>query len=220
MNYSKMKLKHCLLFILLLSSGLSHAQLSLGVIGGVNTIKFKGDKPKNGYYKSSLGLEFGLLIDLKLSDHVIMSLQPSYSQKGLKISFSVPDENEVVDSIRIRFDYIGIPLLFKIDANNKRFYALGGVEAGFPVNAYAEYINQPGEKEDLCSIVSKINVVMHFGVGYRIPIKKSTLSIEGRYLQGLNNVIDEENPNYSYIPRVKTGGLKFLVSYEIPLFGR
>ncbi len=204
----------------MLCAGTSHAQLSLGVIGGINTIKFKGDKPKNAYYKSSLGLEFGLLLDLKLSDHVIMSLQPSYMQKGSKISFSVPDEKEVVDSIRIRFDYIGIPLIFKIDANNKRFYALGGVEAGFPVNAYAEYINQPGEKYDLSSIISNINIVMHFGVGYRIPIRKSILSIEGRYVQGFNNVIHEESPDYPYLPRVKTGGFKLLVSYEIPLFGR
>ena len=215
-----MKFKYCLLFIILLFPDISHAQLSLGVVGGLNMTKLKGDKPKNADYTSSIGMEFGLLIDLKLSDHVIMSVQPSYIQKGSKISFTVPEEEKPVDSIKIRLDYIVIPVLFKIDANNKRFYALGGVEAGIPVKAYAEFINQPGEKEDIGSIVSKVNIVMHFGVGYRIPIGNSILSIEGRYLQGLNNVITEEHPDYSYIPRVKTGGFKFLVSYEIPIFGR
>lgn len=215
-----MKFKYYLLFIVLLFPDISNAQLSLGVVGGINLVKLKGDKPKNAYYKSLLGMEFGLLLDLKLSDHVTMSLQPSYVQKGSIISFTVPDEKDLVDSIKIRIDYIGIPVLFKIDANNKRFYALGGLEAGFPVKAWAEFINQPGEKEDISSIISKVNVVMHFGVGYRIPIGKSILSIEGRYLQGLNNVIGEENPNYPYIPRVKTSGFKFLISYEIPLFGR
>ncbi len=215
-----MRIKYILVVVLLALFFRGNAQLNVGAFGGINMSKLKGDKPKNASYTSSLGMEFGLLLDLKLSDHVIMSLQPSYAQKGSKISFTVSNVDEPVDSLRIGLEYIEIPILFKIDANNKRFYALGGLEAGFPVRAWAEYINQPGEKEDISSIVSKINVVMHFGVGYRIPLGKTILSIEGRYLQGLNNVIGQENPNYPYIPRVKTGGFKFLVSYEIPLFGQ
>jgi len=213
-------MRYYLLFIFLFFSGISNAQLSLGVVGGLNMSNLNGDKPKNAYYNSSLGLDLGLLIDLKLSDHVTMSLQPIYTQKGSKISFKVPYEDELVDSLRVRIDYFGIPILFKIDANNKCFYALGGIELGFPISAKAEFINQPGEEEDISSILSTINVVIHFGVGYRIPFKKSSLSIEGRYVQGLNNVIPEENPNYSYLPRVKTGGFKLLISYEIPLFWR
>jgi hypothetical protein len=113
----------------------------------------------------------------------------------------------------IRLNYFSLPLLLKVSSTNKRFYALGGLEAGLLIDSF---VTSNDIKEDLKVDVSEFNIAMHFGAGYRIPIGYPRLFVELRYAQGLINLTDEPVED-NIIPRVKTNGLKVLVGIEIPL---
>jgi hypothetical protein len=213
-----MRIKYLLIAILLLSFTNSFAQFKVGAISGLNMGTFKGDQPNRGEYSTLLGTNFGVLFDLNLSDQIILSLQPSLVKKGTKISYEIKGETEPVDSIDIRVDYFSIPLLLKIASKNKRFYAIGGLEAGIPLSANAAYTSTSENDIDIKEHLADVNIVMHFGAGYRIPVGKPTLFIEARYLQGLNNAVPIENPEYNFFPRVRTSDFQILFGIELPLF--
>ncbi|MEA3480224.1 MAG: porin family protein [Bacteroidota bacterium] len=200
-----------LLFIIL-SSG-SSAQSYVGVFGGLNSSKLNGDAPDKAKYKSLMGVNAGAYFDLKLSKNIWLSLQPSYSQEGTKISYNVSGKEVPVDSIRIRLNYFSLPLFLKISSTNERWYALAGIETAMLLNSsvYSHDIEQ-----DVDLSVVEWNLAMHFGAGIRIPVGFPRLIVELRYSQGLVNLTDE-SIDASYVPRVKTSGYKLLVGIEIPL---
>lgn len=202
-----------LISIFLFTSILGFGQSYLGVFGGLNMSKLSGDVPAKGKYKTSTGLNFGANLDIKLSDNMLLSLQPSYSQEGTKISYTLPDSPDPIDSISVSLNYFSLPVLLKITTVNERFYALAGVETGFLLNS-SQTIDDV--EQDINANVKEINLAMHFGVGLRIPIGFPRLFVELRYSQGLLNLTDDPIVQNT-IPRVKTSGMKILVGIEIPL---
>ena len=214
-NISQM-IKLTRIFILLafwVTSFLVSGQSYVGIFGGLNSSKLNGDAPKKGKFNGLMGANVGAYIDLKLGKSIFISLQPSYSQEGTKISYTVPKLDEPVDSITIRLNYFSLPLLLKVTSTNKRFYALAGVETGLLLDSY---ISSHDTKEDIKTDVAKWNVAMHFGAGIKIPVGFPRLFVELRYTQGLINLTDEPIER-SYVPRVKTAGFKILFGIEIPL---
>ncbi len=208
------KFTHLLiLWIFLVSSLLVSGQSYVGIFGGLNSSKLSGDAPNNAKYKGIMGANVGAYIDLNLGKGIFLSLQPSYSQEGTKLSYTLPKVEEPVDSIKIRLNYFSLPLLLKVTSTNKRFYAIGGFETGLLVDSY---VSSHDTKEDIKTNVAKWNVAMHFGVGIKIPIGFPRLFVEFRYSQGLINLTDEPIEK-SYVPRVKTAGFKILAGIEIPL---
>ena len=109
---------------LLFFSSLSMGQVTLGAFGGLNSSKLSGDATANGSYNSLMGGNFGALIDLRLSESLYLSLQPSYSQEGARVFYTVKGETEAVDSVKIRLNYFSLPLFLKVTSTNERFYAL------------------------------------------------------------------------------------------------
>ena len=200
-----------LLFTLITTS--SSGQSYIGVFGGINSSKLSGDVPDKATYKSLIGANVGAYIDIKLSKIIWLSLQPSFTQEGTKIHYSVKGLEKPVDSIQIRLNYFSLPVLLKVSSTNGRFYAIGGVEAGYLLDSY---ISSHDVKQDIKTNVAEWNIAMHFGAGIRIPIGLPRLFIELRYSQGFVNLTDEP-VSESYIPRVKTNGFKVLTGIEIPL---
>jgi len=199
-------------FIVSLSAA-AWGQSSVGVFAGLNSSRLSGDAPRKASYKGLMGLNAGGYFDLQLSKAILLSLQPSYSQEGTKIFYNVSGIEEPVDSITIRLSYFSLPLLLKVRSTNKRFYALGGLEAGFLLDQYA---SSHDVKKEIEANVESLNIAMHFGAGIRIPVGYPVLVIELRYAQGLVNLTDEPVEK-SYIPRIKTNGFKVLAGIEFPL---
>ena len=198
---------------LLFFSTLSMGQVvTLGAFGGLNSSKLSGDAPADASYSSLMGGNFGAIIDLRLSESIYLSLQPSFSQEGTKVSYTVKGVQEPVDSVKIRLNYFSLPLLVKITSTNQRFYALSGFETARLLNASA-IIEEDNEE---LSDVAQWNFAMHFGAGIRIPVGYPTIFVELRYTQGLVNLTDEPL-NTNIIPRVKTTGFKILAGVEFPL---
>ncbi len=193
-------------------SSLSIGQVTLGAFGGLNSSKLSGDATANGSYMSLMGGNFGALIDVKLAEGFYLSFQPSYSQEGAKVFYSVKGESEPVDSVKIRLNYFSLPILLKITSTNERFYALSGIETALLLNGSTIIGEEEGELPD----VSQWNIALHFGAGIRIPVGYPSIFVELRYSQGLVNLTDEPL-NTNIIPRVKTAGFKILAGVEFPL---
>jgi hypothetical protein len=206
-----------LFFLALFSYGLS-GQTYLGFFAGINNGKLKGDAPPKATYKSSIGFNGGLYLDVQLSKLVTLSFQPTYTQEGAKVFFSVPDVKEPVDSIRIRLNYAAIPILVKVSSLNQRFYALAGIETGFLLDGNAKY-TETEEQTSLTDDISQINLSVVFGAGLRIPLKFGRIFLELRYAQSIIDLTEEE-VDESYVPRIKTAGTRLNVGYEIPLSRR
>jgi hypothetical protein len=188
-------------------------QSYLGVFGGLNNGRLQGDVPDRAQYKGKSGANVGAFIDIHLGKALYLSLQPSYSQEGTRIVYTLPEVEEPIDSIRIGLNYVSVPVLLKVTSTNERWYAIGGIETGFLMDSYIE---SEGVKEEIQTSVTEINIALQFGAGFKIPIKFGRFFLEVRYCQGLVNLTDEPIDE-SFIPRVKTAGFKFLGGYEIPL---
>ena len=199
--------------LLVLTSSMSTGQSYIGVFGGLNSSKLTGDSPNKAKYKSLMGANVGAYIDIKLGKIVWLSIQPSYTQEGTKISYSVKGLEEPVDSISIRLNYFSLPVFLKVSSTNGRFYALGGIETGLLLN---NSISSHGSKQDIDANIADWNLAAHFGAGIKIPVGLPRLFVELRYSQGLVNLTDEPIEK-SYVPRVKTSGFKVLAGIEIPL---
>ena len=199
--------------LLVLTSSMSTGQSYIGVFGGLNSSKLTGDSPNKAKYKSLMGANVGAYIDIKVAKIVWLSIQPSYTQEGTKILYSVKGLEEPVDSISIRLNYFSLPVFLKVSSTNGRFYALGGIETGLLLN---NSISSHGSKQDVDPNIADWNLAAHFGAGIRIPVGLPRLFVELRYSQGLVNLTDEPVEK-SYVPRVKTSGFKVLAGIEIPL---
>jgi len=185
----------------------------VGAFVGVNSSKLSGDAPPDASYKSLMGLNAGAHFDIKLSKNTALSLQPSFSQEGTKIFYSVQGVDELVDSLSFRLNYFSLPLLFRVTSTNERFYAIAGVETAYLLS---KSLKSKKATEELKQDFSDFNVAVHFGAGIRIPLGYPRLFIEMRYTQGLVNLTDEPLEN-NILPRVKTSGFKILAGIEIPL---
>lgn len=205
--------KLLVLLLFIFSPVLLSGQSYVGVFGGMNSSKLAGDSPSKADYKSLIGVNTGAYIDIKLGKIIWLSIQPSYSQEGTKVSYSVKGEEKAIDSIHLRLNYVSLPLFLKVSSTNGRFYALGGIETGYLIDSYA---SSNDIKQEIGNNVAEWNIAMHFGAGIRIPIGFPRLFVELRYTQGLVNLTDEPVDD-GYIPRVKTSGFKILAGIEIPL---
>ena len=188
-------------------------QSYVGAFAGFNRSKLSGDVPHKATYNTLMGANLGAFIDLELGKSIWLSLQPSYSQEGTKISYNVPGQEEPVDSINIRLNYFSLPLLLKVSTPNERFYAIGGFETAYMLNSY---MSSHDVEEDIDANISELNLALHFGAGIHIPVGFPRLFVEVRYTQGLVNLTDEPNAA-NVIPRVKTSGFKVFAGIEIPL---
>ena len=199
--------------VLLVFSFSALAQFSVSAFGGLNFGRLSGDAPSHGYYTPNAGANTGIMFDIPVSKQIKLSLQPSYSQEGTRVLYSQGKYAEPIDSIQLRINYFSLPLMVKVQSTNKHFYAVGGLEAGFFLN-----YKLTSHEQILSNLItfSTFNLAAHFGAGYRIFLGYPVLFIEARYAQGLINVTDEPIDK-SYVPRVKTSGIKLLVGIELPL---
>jgi hypothetical protein len=204
-----------LFFILffILSAPKSFSQSYIGVLGGINSSKLSGNAPEKASYKGLIGLDIGTHLDLKIKKSIRISVQPSYSQQGTRITYKVWNKYDAVDSIRIRLNYFSFPVLLKVSFINQRFYAIGGVETSYLLD---NSVSSHDVEQDIDLSISEWNVAIHFGIGMRIPLGFPKLYIELRYAQGILNLTDEPISS-SYVPRDKTSGFKLLTGIEIPL---
>jgi hypothetical protein len=186
------------------------AGAAIGALGGVTRMSWDGDAPDKGSYGNLMGFTAGGQIDIDIYRSTALSLQPSFTQKGTKMSFEVEGQSERVDSVEVRLDYFVLPLLVKVETLGGRFYVSGGFELGWLLSARYK---TPTQDVDISADLNKYDLAADFGIGYTIPAGRTDIWFELRYSQSLVNVGEEDaGPEGKIIePRVKNNGLLLLV---------
>jgi hypothetical protein len=208
-----------IIIILLIFFHIAPAQWEIGLIGGLNRSALSGDKPPNASYKTITGPVFGVLIETQITNDVRIGLQPQYLQRGSKVAYKVRGERDPVDSLTFKIDYITIPLMFKVYANNKKTYLLSGLDLGFPLSAKIEDLNG-SEKEDVLERLKAVDMTVSLGIGVRFPFSKFNMALELRYVQGLFNLNDPLPEEESPIDfAIRSTGIQLFTSISLP-FGR
>jgi hypothetical protein len=192
----------------------SFAQFQASVWGGVNGSSFGGNPPEDASYQSIYGLSFGGNLDFNITNEAIISIEPSFEQKGSKIIFG--DEEKILDTVRtynVHQNYFGLGILFKIET--KRFFVGGGLSYQLLSTAKLEF---ESSETDIKDKFRNYDVVSFFNVGYKIPVGVPTIFIELRYIQGLVNInADNSASSEDYISKFKSTGLKLSTGIMFPL---
>jgi hypothetical protein len=196
----------------LLAAALAHevrAEAAIGALSGLTKMSWGGDTPDKGSYKDIYGFALGIEVDVRVHRSAWISLQPSFVQRGTKMSFEVRGERDRVDSVEVSLDYFTLPVLLKVETMGRRFYVTGGVEIARLLNAR---YRTPSEDSDAAVEIKENDFLIDFGVGYVIPAGRAGIVLEARYSQSMMNIGDEHlGDRYNIEARVKNRGLTFLV---------
>ncbi len=183
--------------------GLASAQLVPGgLTGGIKGGITFGDIPEFAQVLEDDGAEPGMRMGFTLGGFASMSfddmfglqVEGLYTQKGLKYEFGP-------DNFQYRLDYIEIPVLFRVQmARDNGVYALVGPAFGFNINAEAFLEDAPDDVEDSVDIsdeVAGLEISFVAAVGYQM----NRFLIEGRYMEGLTNLLDDDIEAVTYKSR-------------------
>ena len=92
-----------------------YCQFEAGILAGLSSANFSGDKPKNGRYYPSTGVMAGLSFDWWIAEHVALSVQPGLYWQGSSVQFKDSVDGEYKDSLKVRLTTANLPLFIKIE---------------------------------------------------------------------------------------------------------
>lgn len=168
-------------------TGVTFAQLSGGVKGGLNISQIRSEA--SGQSEStdmSVGFQLGGYLNYPLSDKVIFQPELIFSRVGGKESEYDPTTQEDV-TLNLILDYLSIPVMFKFKTGES-FYFLAGPQAGLLVSAKA--------KVELFGQSFKVDVkdgfnTLDFGLTAGIGFSKNKFGVDARYNFGLANIAED-----------------------------
>jgi metal-dependent hydrolase (beta-lactamase superfamily II) len=125
-----------------------------------------------------------------------------FNQKGFEYEFGA-------DEFDVRLDYIEIPVLFRVQvAQAKGVYALVGPSFGFNVKAASSSeIGDIEQSVDIDDSIAGFEMSLAVAVGYQT----GRFLVEGRYMEGLTNVLENATDTMNYTTRTFAvlGGFRF-----------
>jgi cellobiose-specific phosphotransferase system component IIB len=205
-----------ILAMLLLVTGsltLLHAQVGLGLRGGINLAKAEIEVANvsidNDY---NLGITAALFAEIGVTD--IFAIQPelSFIQKGLKNTI----EDDGKYELKLFINYLEVPVLTKwmFGTEMVKAHLLLGPTVGYALDGFEKI---DGEKEDLdLDEMNRVDFGAMAGVGVDFAINGGSLFIDARYGLGISNMYkDEDAKNATW----KTRGINIGVGY-IYRFGK
>jgi hypothetical protein len=157
------------LLTLILSVGANAQNLNLGVKGGLNVYNISG----GDQYTSNIGIHFGLLSHIHLTDRIAVQPELLYSHQGTNISN--------IDT-KLNLNYINVPVLFQYMFDNG-FRVQAGPQLGFLVAAKTI----AGDvTTNVMDDYERVDLGLGIGASYINP--GTGLGIDVRYNQGLTNI--------------------------------
>ncbi len=193
----------------------SIAQVQMSLWGGVNQTSFGGNPPEDAGYGEIKGLAVGANLDFQPSQDFVISLEPSFEQRGSTIDIHLEEGiKDTTLKFKVKQNYFGLGLMFKVNAGN--FFVGSGVSAQLLSSANLEF---ESEETDAKDAFINYDALAFFNIGYKIPIGGPSLFIELRYIQGLINIRSEESESDTeiYLSNFKSTGLRLSTGILIPL---
>jgi len=202
-------------FLILNICGVSFPQVQMSLWGGLNQTRFGGNPPEDAGYGDIYGLAAGANLDFQPSKDFVISLEPSFEQRGSTIDINLEEGiKDTTLKFKVKQSYFGLGLMFKVNAGN--FFVGSGVSAQILSSANLEYESQ---EKDIKEKFLTYDALAFFNIGYKIPIGGPSLFVELRYIQGLINIRSEESEADTeiYLSNFKSTGLRLSTGIMIPL---
>lgn len=175
----------------------SHAQVSYGILGGIQQINAHvkiPDGPAIGA-TSGYGFHAGGMLKVGFDKNVFFSPQILYSLKGITIHYNDMLQDSVTAS-KLQLHYIEIPLLLQFDtrSDGKGFFFLLGPSASVAITGKeSRTFLDNSEKERPMRFANtaygrfEMNLVAKAGYCF-----KSNIMITGGYSYGLGSIINDD----------------------------
>jgi hypothetical protein len=198
--------------------GVSHAQVSIGAVLGVSRTGLSGDKPNKTSYSTRAGPIAGLVLEIPVAKNVAIVFQPGYRQSGANIAFDVPGQEEPVDSLSLRLDYVSLPILLKVITDGGRWYVTSGVDLGWLTSATLSTVSG-SQETDVKDALNDFDLAVIFGVGRMFPVGRPRITAEIRYSQSLANLAGDST-GQDLPARFRASGFQLLAGVLLPLGGQ
>lgn len=207
------------LYLILALAAPARAQVTVGVLGGLNRSDLSGDAPDDIAYAGKSAFGFGLVGEFHLTGDVWLSVQPTYLGRGTKITEEIDEELDPVERFDFKLDYIAVPVLAKFVTAGGKVYVTSGVNISFLSSAKLKPADD-GAEVDIKDALRGVDLAVDFGVGAQLPIGRPRIMLEARYEQGLSNIADPEDPELQALrTRLRSSGLQLLAGILLPLGG-
>lgn len=169
---------------------------NFGVKGGANFATLTGDDADELDVKMKTGFHLGVFAEIMISDKFGIQPEVLYSTQGAKSEFAFFDEIEGDVDLKIKLDYISVPVMLKY------FVAPGfSLEAG-PQFSFlskseieAEFQGET-ETEDLKDDTESFDFGAGVGVGYGLP---QGFLVQARYVMGFTDIYNDSDIKNSVI---------------------
>jgi hypothetical protein len=138
-----------------------------------------------------------------------------YNSKSSKLLYDI-GEVELLDSIRLKFNYMKIPISAKFYSMSGSTYFTSGINLGFLLNSEAYLLQDPDTKVDLTDKLNSFDIAVLFGFGVNFNLGRNIIFLELRYEQSIMNLsesTDVDQNNY-YPDRFRFGGLQLLTGFN------
>lgn len=215
-----------MIFLLVIVYSPSFAQISVGVLGGINLSDFKmKDLGEVNDVTHRSGYGMGLVLDYSMNRNISLSVQPIYLQKNAKMNQSYPDPD-----FDLYTSFLEVPFFIKMYVGKEaRSYIMAGPTLGFlldsEVRAEAFGLKFKGNLDDA---IHHFDYGVSFGAGISIPINRTIIFFEGRYTYGLKDLGKTgsivfrsgdiiETTETDGAAEIKSRGLQFMTGISVPL---
>ncbi len=192
--------KRLLVFIfLILLSGVSFAQFSVGAGGMLNYTGISGEAAPNMKFENAANFGINIFGDYKLNEEIGLSIGVAYARSGVIVAYDFPSYVEPRDSLEASLDYFSFPLSVKFFTSDYSYF-LGGFRFALLNDGFAKDL-QTGSTSDVKNSVKDYNIAVEFGFGLKLPLfEKWKWFIEGRYSRGVKNVSNISDATNSLFP--------------------
>ena len=192
-------------------------KIHFGYFIGLNLYNFKIDYKQNPNYttqvEEELGLNIGLIGDLKINEHLNLRFEPGlHTNKGALKYNERSKFTQYSDTLRtIKSTYIHLPLLLKFSSkriNNYRPYLIGGVSTSFNLSSNED--SPEDNKNNVFRLKSNtLYYELGFGIDFYLQYFKFSPSIRGLF--SLKNELVPDNdlnsPWTGHIDKLSTRGI-------------
>jgi hypothetical protein len=185
------------------------ARLRFGVSGEVNRASFAGVTPDHANFHSNYGTGLAGILEYRVHADVVLSFQPGWVQKGAKIVFNEDEQPDSVQTFVVEQSWVTLPVYFRIDSDDRGFYAGGGLSVDLLADSKVEH---EGATRSNTDVFKDMDFVYQFTVGYQRESGRRGLFLEGRYMQGMTTILDTNasTAGDAYVAEFKSSGLRLV----------
>lgn len=159
----------------------------MGITGGLNFSNIHISAPDAQETSNFTRVGIGSVLDLGLSEHFFIRIEPMFLQKGGRIEEGADPQNQPEG--QFRFTFIEVPILIKYRfGRGVSPYLVAGPTVGYNIKSELQFewlgLTFEGNMKE---VTKKWDMGLVCGGGFQIPVKWGAIFIEGTYTFGIKN---------------------------------